>query len=243
LLVIAGGIILAVLFLALIGPIITLVVSIFWFLFGVIVIIIIFVFITNNLITVPPELITLFIIGALIIAFTKWLVKNQSKMDYAGSYIYCYYKYKFLRFSKQSKINYFKNLELEKIKIDINKKEEGIKLIAEQEKQRLLEEKSNYNKKIKHFNILLVDLKELEKNINPEIFIFSYKEVSAQIKTKTSLEERASSFVFSNHYALYSVMATGSNFNNEKIGDKKEILNWTIEEIGKILANFENHDK
>ena len=143
--------------------------------------------------------------------------------------------------STNDRIDYYKNLELEKNKTDRKREDIEISLIQHQEAQELLKKKSDYNKKIKHFNKLLVDLKELELNINLEIFTFSYKEVSAEIETKSPLEGRASSIKFTNQNDSYIIIATGNNFNVEKKGNKKEIINWTTEEIGKILANFENH--
>lgn len=241
-LTIAGGIILAVIILAFFSPILNLIAAIGGFLIGAAIVLVLVMLIIGMINSeLAGEIFVPLLMITFVVSFIFWVIKNENKFDYADAHVYCFFKFKFLRFSKQSKINYYKNLELEKSKIDKRKEEQEINAIREQEAQELLEQKSNYNKRIKHFKKLFDELKELEQNINSEIFTFSYKEVSAKIKTKTPLEGRASSIEFSNQNGLYSVTATGINFKFEKKGNKKDIMNWTIEEIGKILAKYENH--
>jgi len=242
-LTIAGGIILAVIILAFINPILSLITAIGGFLIGAVIFLVLIMLVIGMINSeLAGEIFVPLLTITFVVSFIFWVIKNENKLDYVGAHIYCFFKFKFFRFSKQSKINYYKNLELEKSKIDKRKEEQEINAIQEQEAQELLEEKSNYNKRIKHFKKLLNELKELEKNINSEIFTFSYKEVSAKIKTKTPFDGRASSIEFSNQNELYSITATGSNFQFEKTGNKKDIMNWTIQEIGKILANLERGD-
>ncbi len=241
-LTIAGGIILAVIILAFFNPILNLIAAIGGFLIGAAIVLVLVMLIIGMINSeLAGEIFVPLLIITFVVSFILWVIKNENKLDYAGAHVYCFFKFKFLRFSKQSKINYYKNLELEKSKIDKRKEEQEINAIHEQEAHKLLEQKSNYNKSIKHFKKLIDELKELEQNINSEIFTFSYNEVSAKIKTKKPFEGRASSIEFSYQDELYSVIATGRNFKFEKTGNKKNIMNWTIEEIGKILAKYENH--
>ena len=219
-LTIAGGIILAVIILAFFGPILSLIAAIGGFLIGAAIVLVLVMLVIGMINSeLAGEIFVPLLIITFVVSFIFWVIKNENKLDYAGAHVYCFFKFKFLRFSKQSKINYYKNLELEKSKIDKRKEEQEINAIREQEAQELLEQKSNYNKRIKHFKKLFDELKEL--NINSEIFTFSYKEVSAKIRTKTPLEGRASSIEFSNQNGLYSVTATGSNFKFEKKEIKK----------------------
>ena len=91
-LTIAGGIILAVFILAFIGPILAMVATLggFFIFASIILIIILYV---RSLVNINPldESFLPILVIVFVGLFILWFIKNQSKFDYAGDYIYCFF--------------------------------------------------------------------------------------------------------------------------------------------------------
>ena len=252
---IAGGIILAILILAFAGPIIGLIAGLgYLFFIGAIIFGIGIVIYLNADFLVPIILFgsIIFIFFAIFKSIGKKVddkfSKEISNSNYTDAYVKVYLKYRFLRFSNQSKIDYYKNLEKEKKKINKRIEEENQKQLEYANKRKIREQEAEYKKRIKQFSKLTNDLKKLENKINTNnAFNFTYSEVSANIAltndTKPSKRAHSLEFGYDKKTNIdgyqFSVVGSGNDFKGKYSGTKKEVLNWTVEELGKILAELE----
>jgi hypothetical protein len=242
---IAAGIVLAFILIALAGPIIALFSSLaFLLIIGGIFFGIIFI-ISYNIEFLMP-FIFLAILAMIIIAIARALSKIDTR--YTDVHVKVFFLYRFLRFTNQSKINYFKNLEIEKNIADKRIEQENQKELEYEKKRKLREQEAKYQKRVKQFSKITNNLKKLENKINTDnTFNFSYSEVSANIVLTHDIKpsKRAHSLIFGYDKKTnidgyqFSVIGKGADFNGRYSGTKKEVLNWAIQELGKILAELE----
>ena len=243
-LTIAGGIIIAFIVIVFFGAIVSIVASLgFLILIGALIVGGIF------LISTYPDLFLPFIVIAVLIYAINLIVKSLSKVpnDYADAYVLTYFKYRFLRFTSQSKINYYKNLEIAKNKIENKKKEKAEKLAKKVRLEKQIEEQKKHDRQVKRFSKLINDLKKLEKKINTEKnFSFRYDDLYAMITVNKDFDDRSLKFEYGYEKKTFmsepsfTLEGHGDSFSINEIGTRKEIIDRTIKEIGKILARSES---
>ena len=234
---IAAGIILAFIIITFFGVILDIIVSLgFLIIIGAIIIGGIAL-----ILSYPDLFLPIIAIGGLLLVIS-FLAKSLSNFHnrIENAYLLIYFRYRFLRFTSQSKINYYKNLE-------IAKRQREQKLAKKVQLEKKIEEQKKYDRQVKRFAKLIYDLKKIEKKINKEKkFLFRYEDLNAMIYVNKDFDDRSLKFDYGYEKKTFlneprfTLEGNGDGYSIKENGTRKEIINKTIEEIGKILAKSEN---